>query len=188
MDNTNDEYNKILSKMVGDNQNNTKTYLNSIANGRVNIMGTPLSKNAFPLFQQSKNSNILYSEEAVRSIQTETDLGKLFFSKGNIMNLQNIIRYRVWLESNKKHVVGLQSESQLKIIMRSIYFQYGKFRNKKLINQVKELNEVVCKYCVPNILSNVEQYLGYKKTVSYLPTPIPLPEYLSVAGTKSYSN
>ena len=40
-------------------------------------------------------------------------------------------------------------------------------------------------YCVPNILSEVQQYLGYLDNVQKLPNPLPLPENLSSAGSKT---
>ena len=102
--------------------------------------------------------------------------------------LQKIIRYEVWLQSGKRHIIGRQSDDQLKIIMRSIFLQYGKHRNNDLIEQVKDLNQFVCNYSIPNILSNLELYIGYKNDVSNLPEPIPLPVNMSNAGLKSINN
>ena len=96
------------------------------------------------------------------------------------------MRYRVWVESGKKHVIGRQSDGELKIIMRSIFLQYGKYRDTRIIDQVKELNKIACQYTIPNILSNVEQYIGYKKDLSFLPKPLALPQNLSIKGTKMY--
>ena len=41
---------------------------------------------------------------------------------------------------------------------------------------------------IPNILSNVELYIGYKKHVSKLPQPLEHPKYLSSAGMKGIRN
>ena len=164
--------------------NNNETFFNRVKNGRVNVMGKPLSMNAFPLYEQSNKGDAVYKNEALKSIQTKSRLSNLFFSKYNINILQNILRYQVWYESGEKYIIGKQSEIELKTIMRSIFLQYGKFRSKELIGQVKELNELVSQYTVPNVLSNIELYLGYKKDISYLPKPIPLPVNLSVKGTR----
>lgn len=162
------------------------TLMNKVKNGRVNIMGTPIGMSEFPLYEQTKSGDAIYKYEALKSIQSKSKLSNLFFSKYNINILQNILRYQVWYESGQKYVVGKQSEMELKTIMRSIFLQYGKFRNRDLIGQVKELNEIVTQYTVPNVLSNVELYIGYKHDISFLPTPLPLPVNLSITGTKLY--
>lgn len=175
-------YNKKIKKLLNSQENKQNIFLSKITNGRVNIMGTPISQTVFPLFQENTTGDLVYKNEALKSIQNKSKLSDLFFSKFNIDSLQKIIKYRVWIESNKKHKIADQSEHQLKIIMRSIYLQYGKFNENNIVNQVKELNERVCKYSISNILSNIEMYIGYKKTVSYLPMPIVLPENVSIKG------
>ena len=175
-------YNKKIKKLLNSQENKQNILLSKITNGRVNIMGTPISQTVFPLFQENTRGDLVYKNEALKSIQNKSKLSDLFFSKFNIDSLQKIIKYRVWIESNKKHKIADQSEHQLKIIMRSIFLQYGKFNENNIVNQVKELNERVCKYSISNILSNIEMYIGYKKTVSYLPMPIVLPENVSIKG------
>lgn len=175
-------YNKKIKKLLNSQENKQNIFLSKITNGRVNIMGAPISQTVFPLFQENTTGDLVYKNEALKSIQNKSKLSDLFFSKLNIDSLQKIIKYRVWIESNKKHKIANQSEHQLKIIMRSIYLQYGKFNENNIVNQVKELNERVCKYSISNILSNIEMYIGYKKTVSYLPIPIVLPENVSIKG------
>ena len=56
--------------------------------------------------------------------------------------------------------------------MRSIYFQYGQNLNCMITEQIKKLNEIVVNECVPKILSEVEQFLHYKKDVSGLAVPL----------------
>lgn len=163
---------------------NQKLLLNKIKNGRVNIMGDSIETSEFPLYEQNNNGNLFYKNEALKSIQTNTELSNLFFSSENIKNLQITIRYRVWIRSKKKYLIGDQSENELKLIMRSIFLQNGKFNNNNIINQIKELNELVCNYSVSNITSNIEMYLAYKNTVSYLPKPLLLPKNVSIKGTK----
>lgn len=72
--------------------------------------------------------------------------------------------------------------------MKSIYLQYSKNQEKNIINQIKKLNALVLDYCIPNILSNIEQHIHYKKTVSSLPKPIEHPKYVSSAGTRTNPN
>ena len=173
-----------LKNILNFNKKKTENYLEVIKNGRINIMGKPISSRLYPLFEESNSGNSIYNKEALKSIQYNSEVSRKFFSKNNIDTLHKIMRYQVWLGSNKKYIIGRQSDEELKIIMRSIYLQYGKHRKKGVVEQIKDLNEVVCQYTIPNILSNIEQYLGYKRAVSQLPKPIPLPENLSIKGTK----
>lgn len=158
---------------------NSTTY-----NGRINIMNNK-NKSQWPLFQQDSNGTKIYKEEALKGIQLDSPLSHIFFSKQNIDLLQNQLRYNVWLRSNKKHVIGRQSDTELEIIMRSIYLQYSKNLEYNIKDQIKELNQVILDYCISNILSEVEQYISYKDNVSKLPNPMERPSSLSNAGTKT---
>ena len=95
-----------------------------------------------------------------------------------------MIRYQVYIQTNKKHIIGRQSDLQLKIIMRSMYLQYGKNLQNDIKTQVQQLNTMVVKYSVPKIISGVKQYLAYKRDVSTLPVPMDRPKNLSSAGSK----
>ena len=66
--------------------------------------------------------------EAIQGKFTQNCLTRLYFSIDNINILQNGIRYKIFKLTNGKHIIGKQSEQDLKIVMRSIYLQYGKSR------------------------------------------------------------
>jgi hypothetical protein len=153
-------------------------------NGRVNIANKD-AQPQWPLFQQNNNGVKNYKEEALRGIQSDSTLSQVFFSKQNIDLIQNQIRYNVWIKSNKKHIIGRQSDTELEIVMRSIYLQYSKNLQYNIKEQIEELNSMILKYCIPNILSEVEQYLSYKQNVSSLPQPMERPQSLSSAGSKT---
>lgn len=156
-------------------------------NGRVNIMGVPPPSNNFRMIDEKTNGNKIFNKEALKGIQTTSLLAQVFFSQKNIDGLQKMIRYHVWLVSEKRHTIGRQSDRELQIIMRSIYLQNSKNLPDKIVEQAKMLNKLVLDYCIPRILSSVEQYLMYKKDVSSMPVPIARSVNLSSAGTKSYS-
>jgi hypothetical protein len=155
-----------------------------VLNGRVDIMNIK-SEPQWPLFQQNNSGAKNYKEEALKGIQTKSQLSQVFFSKKNIDLIQNQIRYNVWLQSNKTHVIGRQSDTELEIVMRSIYLQYSKNLPYNIKEQIEELNAMILDYCIPNILSEIEQYLAYKVNVSQLPQPIARPESLTSAGSKT---
>ena len=177
-----------IKKLLEKNRENTNMLLSRVKNGRVNIMGTPRHVGKFPMFEEKNSGNKIYQREALKSIIVITPIHEKFFSKKNIDNLQKLLRYEVWKQSDKKHVIGRQSDDQLKTVMRSIYLQYGKHQNTNIIEQVKDLNQFVCNYSIPNILSNLELYIGYKKNISNLPELIPLPVNMSNIGLKSINN
>lgn len=177
MDNT-------VNQLLRDNRIRQTTLLNNVKNGRVDITGKQTSSSYYPLFEESNRGNKLYVHEALKSIMYPTPLHMYFFSEKNIDSLWDIIRYNVWVQSGKKHVIGRQSDDELKIVMRSIYLQSAQHQSCDVKTQIQRLNQDVCNYCISNILSNIEQYLGYKKHVSTLPEPIPLPVNLSSAGSK----
>jgi len=157
-------------------------------NGRVLIQGPPAPGKDYPLYTQNNAGLKNYKCEAVKHILSPNKLQEIFFSKENIDNLQNQLRYWTWIESNKKHIVARQSDDDMVIIMRSVYFQYGKNLDFNIADQVKELNGMVLQYALPVVLSNIEQYLYYKYDVSRLPEPIPLPVLTTTAGTRTHPN
>jgi len=152
-------------------------------NGRVVAMDiVPASD--YKNFKGDNNDNDHFKCTAVKRIQTDSALGHLYFSKRNMDNLQAKIRKTVYDRSHGKYLVGESSTTELEIIMRAIFLQYAQFRPESLVKQVHELNAIVIEQTVPEIMSNVAQYMGYLHDVQHLPIPIPLPKNLSSKGTK----
>ena len=161
-----------------------KQYYNPFQNGRV-IDITKKEYNTIPLFDNNNDKKDNFKYEALQHIQTPSPLGMLFFSKENMNRIQTELRYTVWIQSGKKHIIGEQSAIELEIIMRAIFLQFSLNQNQKFKEQITYLNKLVLDYCIPNVMSEVEQYLGYLDNVQKLPNPLPLPENLSSAGTKT---
>ena len=99
--------------------------------------------------------------------------------------IQNNLRYQIWIQSGKKHIIDNQSTIQLEIIMRSVYLQYAVNLNCKFNEQIKKLNDLVLDYCIPNIMAQLQSYLGYIDYLEVFPTPMSLPQNLSSAGSKT---
>lgn len=152
-------------------------------NGRV----TGLSGHSFaplPMTTDDHNRDNKFKDEALRGILERDKLSMLYFSKPNMDNIQNQIRYNVWLRSNKRHVIGHQNTLDLEVVMRSIYLQYALHLNCRYKEQIERLNQLVVDWCVPKILVEVEQHMAYLDQVQAQPVPIDLPQNLSTAGTK----
>jgi len=160
---------------------------NQFFNGRIDIINNTFNEKNNTLYQEDSSPLNLYTDEALKGIQTKSLLSIVFFSDKNIQIIQNNIRYGVFKQSNEKHVIGEQSPLQLQIIMRAMYLQYSKNLNDNIKEQVVELNDMVTNYCVPKILSELQQYMQYKHDVSNLYVPIPRSLNTSVAGTKTLS-
>jgi len=118
------------------------------------------------------------------STQSNT-LSMLFFSVDNINNIQNQIRYNIYKSSNNTHIIDEQNYSEIQIIMRSMYLQFSPNLQTNFKEQIGYLNKLVVDWCVPKILSEIEQYNGYIKDVQTLPTPIPRAINMSNTGMKS---
>ena len=157
-----------------------------IRNGRVDIMGN-INAPKYPLFR-SGTTDYDFSRHAVSSMFEYNNLQEIFFSNENINLLQDLIIKNVYTQSNKKHMIGPQDKTTLKIIMRSYYLQYSKNLDSHIKEQVKTLNDFVLDYSVREVLSNISMYLSYKEKVSSLPVPLTPPVYANTAGTKTNKN
>ncbi len=161
--------------------------INDMKNGRIDISGK-YENNKVSLFSEKTNGIEEYNTHSIAHTYEGTKTQYAFFSKINIEHLQKLLKYHVWIQSDKKHIIAPQDTNQLLIIMKSIYLQYGQNNETDLKQQIKRLNAFVLEYAVPNILLNIEQNSAYKKSVSNLPKPLELPKYISSAGTRTNPN
>jgi len=183
---------RIISRIYED-QKKRQDIMNNIRNGRIDIEGKSITPSEtfkyyiqHPLFEEKTHLTNKYRAEAVGSIYEKNTVQDIFFSDKNIDLIQKLISYHVSKQTDGNLNVGRQDDTQLKIVMKSVYLQYGKNKNNDLTNQVKELNAYVLDYCVPNIISNAKQYIKYKNDVSTLPIPIENPKFTSSAGTRTH--
>ena len=126
------------------------------------------------------------NQNATRSIVESTLLSKVFFSNGNFQIIQNAIRAEVYRLTENKYIIGEQSESQLEIIMRSIYLQFAYPGVKDITAEVKRLNKVVVEDIVPNLISEVLQYDSYLADIKVANKVMDLPRDVSIKGTKQF--
>ena len=163
------------------NYNNDVWIPSAIRNGRVDILDK--IKGSTKIVKES-----VLSENNINSISqnlTNTSLSLKFFSKDNINIIQTLIKNGVYKKSNNTHIISNQDEQELIIIMRSIYLQYGKNLPNNINDQINELNNKIVEWAVDNIISNIEQYISYKKTCSTLPMPLERAQLPSQKGTKT---
>lgn len=159
--------------------------------GRVpNIMERPNAETtAFQRFVVHQEDPLVksvpYAAQALTRIHTVTPLNSAFFSENNIRYLQDEIRYRVWVLSEKKHVIDYQNPDDLKTVMRSYYLQYSGNDPNNVSGELLGLNERVLAFCVDQILCEINMYLYYRKDQSDFPAPISNPVNANLTGTKS---
>ncbi len=97
----------------------------------------------------------------LRGIHDDTLLNQLFFGKKNISNLDKMLRHTVYMMSGKQYVLGPQDETELVIIMRSIFLTYGKNLGYGITKQIERLNNIVINKTAPRLYSSTTQYLRY---------------------------
>jgi hypothetical protein len=134
-----------------------------------------------------------------KNLYGETLLTFLFFSSKNVENIQKLIRMTVYKYT--KQVIDNQSNTELLIVMRSLFLAYAKHpklinenmpdKEKKLLliqytKEVDRLNQLVIDTTVPLIVSQLQQYLSYLDDASSPLKIMDKPINTSVVGTKNY--
>lgn len=156
---------------------------NQGTNGRIDLL-SPAPLLDIPAYQRTNVDNRTFSSEATVGQVQKTPLSDLYFCADNINILQDAIRYRVWVETDQKYVIGRQSDTELKIVMRSIFYQHAMHKASDVVGQVRELNTKVLEWVVPEVVSNLKQYEVYRKDASTLPVPMERAQLSTAKGTR----
>lgn len=149
--------------------------IKEFSNGRVDDVNTPVVK------YTDDPKPVIYDntqEYSLKGIITHNELSDYFFNPYNVSNIQRLIRYFVYKETDK--IIDRQSEQELFIIMRGVYLQNGgkKSNNKEELHKnVRELNNKVVDYSVDNISSQLSQLDMYLNDISKMPIPMAHPSY-----------
>tara|TARA_B110000483_G_scaffold68665_2_gene85774 strand:+ start:7230 stop:7733 length:504 start_codon:yes stop_codon:yes gene_type:complete len=110
---------------------------------------------------------------------TTNTLYDLFFSEKNIQTLQQHITQGVSQLSNNKYNVNNQSISELKIIMNSIYVEHSRNIYDNKDNIIVKLNTLVLQYSIPQIITEIESNIKYRRDINNLAVPMSHPILLS---------
>lgn len=159
-------------------KDNYSIFLQEQNRGRVDLTG--FNGKPFELTQDlgiNKNRDF---GESIKNIHQETLISRAFFSRTNIEHLQKEIVNNVYKRSNNQYKIGRQSDTELEIVMRSIYLQHTQSLPCGINEQIMKLNALVLDYCVPQILGEVSQYYKYLNDISQ---PVPtLDRPINVSG------
>ena len=90
--------------------------------------------------------------------------------------LQKSIIVGVYKKSNGVYNIGYQDQDVLKTIMRAMYLQHSKNLDEHITSQIRELNNFVVNYAIPQIYNEAESYIKFKQQVSNISNPIDLPK------------
>jgi hypothetical protein len=146
--------------------------------------GETTNKRAYDLFYGENQHQPLNTSIITNQIEPNK-LTATYFSKSNLDKIQSEIIKQV-KEKNGKDITR-QSDTQVQIIMRSIYLQFGKNNRTPLKSQLEELNNLVVEECVRIILPNIEQYSGYIRDITNPIPTVPIPESSSNKGRNTFS-
>lgn len=151
-------------------------------NGRIDLL-TSVQQPGWAQQQAQQGANQTFHREALYGRIQRTPVSDMFFCAGNINLLQDAIRYRVFKET--EIVIGRQSDQELKIIMTSMFFRYSRHVANDVVGQVRELNSRVIDYAVKEVLTNLKQYIAYRRDASTMPLPMDNPQLMGTKGTKT---
>ena len=190
-------------KNIKDNMQNQRTLLSvreerekALAVDDLKKLQSPGKYNFTVDDESLKGSN---TNSMFKNLYGETLLTFLFFSDKNVQNIQKLTRMTVYRHT--KQVIDNQSNTELLVVMRSIFLAYS--QHPKLIDEsmsekerkvllaqytgeVDRLNQLVIDTCVPLIVSQLQQYLVYLHDASSPLRVMEKPLSTSVKGTKNY--
>ena len=140
----------------------------------------------FLFLQEHKKNYVNMAPTALKGIQSDSELSKLFFSDENFKRLQKMIKKEVFSRTRGEFRLDVDQEQRdLFIVMRAVYMEHARFLPNAIIRQIKRLNQKVVDEIVPNLLTEIRQEYGYLKEINKPLTPIPRPMNVNGAGRKN---
>jgi hypothetical protein len=123
---------------------------------------------------------------ALKGIQSESELSKLFFSDENMKRIQKMIRKEVFRKTNGEFRVDVDQDSKdLFFAMRGTYMEQARSLPNQTVRQIKRLNWKVVDDAIYGILTSLRQDYGYLKEINKPLSPIPLPLNVNNAGRRT---
>ena len=165
---------------TNDSNDNTNYQYSKYAGGLIPQLGPNESSKPYDLYKNSTNFQDT-SVNIISNIVVPNALSRTFFSNDNVERLQRQVVNEVYNKSQKQ--IGKQSYSELQIIMKSIYLQYGKNLNTDIEGQVVTLNKYVVDECARIIVPNILQYNKYIEDIT---SPIPVMPRSQNVSNKGY--
>lgn len=138
-------------------------------------MNQPNVEELFKMYDKIPVNQISTVRNPMNGSWSDTKLSNLFFSKENIVIIQNGIRAGVYHMSNGKYLIDNQDSDQLVMIMRGIFIEYSKNMPTNITEQIDILNNKVIAYCTNQVYQEAKGYLTYLKDSTTRITPLDYP-------------
>ena len=140
----------------------------------------------FLFLQDHRKNYINLAPTALKGIQSESELSKLYFSDENIRRIQRMIKQEVFRRTHGQFRLDIDQEQfDLFILMRAVYFENARFLPGEIVRQVKRLNQKVINDAIPGIITNIKQDYGYLKEINKPLTPIARPMAVNNKGRRT---
>lgn len=136
----------------------------------------------FGLFEENKKP-ATYASEILKGIIEPSKLSEAFFSRENIRIIQNMVRRDIYDRTQQKYVIDYQPETEVLLVMRSVFLTYSKNRDDKIREQIADLNEISFRKIVEKIYPNLVSYMIYLRDSSEMYKLNELPSSASIYGT-----
>lgn len=137
-------------------------------------------------FQEQHSFNDTDYTVGMRDIFVNDPVGRIFFSSDNVRRIQKQIKQSVYEKTNQKYKLEEdQDPSDLLIAMRAMYLEQGKYQKTSPVRQVKQLNQRVVDFVVPDMITEIKQYYGYLKDINEPLKPIDRPMNVCNAGRRT---
>ena len=150
-----------------------------------NMTVQDIYRTPFLFLQEHRKNYINMAPTALKGIQSDSELSKLFFSDENMKRVQRMIKDEVFRRTKGEFRLDIdQDQTDLFISMRAVYMEHARFLPGQIVRQVKRLNEKVVTESVPGIISSIKQDYGYLKEINKPLTPIPRPMNYNRAGRR----
>lgn len=114
--------------------------------------------------------------------QSETPLNSMFFSQENVDVIQRTLRHKFKGESGLS--IDRQDDRDLFALMRSVFIVYEQNPYDNVVEQVKNINEVVVNKALDQVRTNVSQFMTYVRDMDQPIMPLATPENTSVYGMR----
>ena len=144
-----------------------------------------MMKTPFLMFQAHRDDYYNMSQDSLNGVQQESILSKVFFHPENVNYIQKKIIMQLFYETDGKYLIEKQDETDLQIIMRSIFLQHAKHLPNNIKEQITELDNIVVDEVIPDIISQIKAYNGYLKDAFGPREIMDRPQNVSNAGRKT---
>jgi hypothetical protein len=110
-------------------------------------------------------------------------LKSAFFSLENVELINKQLVLNVWKRTKGLYKIGFQDNNKIIIVMQYVYIEYCKNLPFDIKGQIKKLNCMVVNSIVPDIITNLEQKIGYLQDIEKRKPLLDLP--ISTSNNKT---